>query len=43
MSNSNKSFVNKDILKDAIKDSIKKLSFKVQLKNPVMFVVYIDQ
>ncbi|WP_394861830.1 potassium-transporting ATPase subunit KdpB [Paraclostridium bifermentans] len=41
MSNSNKSFVNKDILKDAIKDSIKKLSFKVQLKNPVMFVVYI--
>ncbi|MEG2786871.1 MAG: potassium-transporting ATPase subunit KdpB [Romboutsia sp.] len=41
MSDLNKGFINKDIFKEALKDSIKKLSFKVQLKNPVMFIVYI--
>ncbi len=41
MSNSNKDFINKGIIKEALKDSIKKLGFKTQLKNPVMFVVYI--
>ncbi|MEG2984879.1 MAG: potassium-transporting ATPase subunit KdpB [Peptostreptococcaceae bacterium] len=41
MSDLNKGFINKDIFKKALKDSIKKLSFKVQLKNPVMFIVYI--
>lgn len=34
-------FVTKDIFKNAIKDSLYKLSPKTQIKNPVMFVVYI--
>ncbi|RDY28321.1 K(+)-transporting ATPase subunit B [Romboutsia weinsteinii] len=34
-------FINKNIIRDALKDSIKKLRFKTQLKNPVMFIVYI--
>ncbi|AOT69457.1 potassium-transporting ATPase subunit KdpB [Geosporobacter ferrireducens] len=34
-------FVTKDIFINAIKDSICKLSLKTQIKNPVMFVVYI--
>ncbi|WZL72018.1 potassium-transporting ATPase subunit KdpB [Clostridiaceae bacterium 35-E11] len=34
-------FVSKDIFKNAIKDSLYKLSPKTQIKNPVMFVVYI--
>ncbi|MBB6214176.1 K+-transporting ATPase ATPase B chain [Anaerosolibacter carboniphilus] len=34
-------FVTKDIFINAIKDSIYKLSPKTQIKNPVMFVVYI--
>lgn len=41
MSNSKKDFISKGIIKEALKDSIKKLGFKTQLKNPVMFVVYI--
>ncbi|WP_092925274.1 MULTISPECIES: potassium-transporting ATPase subunit KdpB [Romboutsia] len=41
MGDLNKTFINKDILKGAIKDSIKKLDFKNQLKNPVMFIVYV--
>lgn len=41
MSDLNKSFIDKDTLKQALKDSFKKLNFKVQLKNPVMFIVYI--
>ena len=34
-------FINKKIIRDALIDSIKKLGFKTQLKNPVMFIVYI--
>ncbi|WP_330678037.1 hypothetical protein [Romboutsia sp. 1001216sp1] len=41
MGDLNKTFINKDILKGATKDSIKKLDFKNQLKNPVMFIVYV--
>lgn len=41
MNDLNKSFIDKDTLKQALKDSFKKLDFKVQLKNPVMFIVYI--
>lgn len=41
MSDLNKNFIDKDTLKQAFKDSFKKLDFKVQLKNPVMFIVYI--
>lgn len=41
MSDLNKKFISKDILKEAFKDSFRKLNFKIQLKNPVMFVVYI--
>lgn len=41
MKNNSNQFINKKILKGAIKDSILKLSPKVQVKNPVMFIVYI--
>ncbi|RDY22941.1 K(+)-transporting ATPase subunit B [Romboutsia maritimum] len=41
MSKINKDFISKNILKQTLKDSLKKLSIKKQLKNPVMFVVYI--
>ena len=36
-----KSFANKEMMKRAIKDSFIKLNPKVQIKNPVMFIVYI--
>ncbi len=39
--NKNKDFINKEILLQAFKDSFKKLNFKIQVKNPVMFIVYI--
>ncbi len=42
MNYSNKDCVNKKYLKQAFKDSIKKLTFKTQIKKPVMFVVYIS-
>lgn len=41
MKGDSNSFINKNSLWDAIKNSIYKLSPKVQVKNPVMFVVYI--
>ncbi|MEG0904852.1 MAG: potassium-transporting ATPase subunit KdpB [Cellulosilyticaceae bacterium] len=41
MKNNSNQFINKKILKGAIKDSFLKLSPKVQVKNPVMFIVYI--
>ncbi len=37
----NKDCINKSIFKQAFKDAVKKLTFKSQVKNPVMFVVYI--
>lgn len=37
----NNSFITMEIFKKSLIDSIKKLSPKVQVKNPVMFVVYI--
>lgn len=40
-SNKNKDFISKEMLMQALKDSFKKLSFKTQIKNPVMFVVYL--
>ena len=36
-----KSLVNKSMMKRAIKDSFIKLNPKVQIQNPVMFIVYI--
>ena len=36
-----KSFADKEMIKRAIKDSFIKLNPKVQIKNPVMFVVYV--
>lgn len=42
MNYSNKNCVNKKNLKQAFKDSIKKLTFKTQIRNPVIFVVYIS-
>ena len=32
---------NKDIMKDSLVQSLKKLTPRVQIKNPVMFVVYL--
>lgn len=40
-SNKNKDFISKEMLIQALKDSFKKLSLKTQIKNPVMFVVYL--
>ena len=36
-----KSMFNKDIVKDSLVQSLKKLTPRVQIKNPVMFVVYL--
>lgn len=38
-----KSMFNKDIMKDSLVQSLKKLTPRVQIKNPVMFVVYLDR
>ncbi|WP_310940958.1 potassium-transporting ATPase subunit KdpB [Clostridium sp. SHJSY1] len=39
--NKEKSFANKKMLKRAIKDSFIKLNPKIQIQNPVMFIVYV--
>lgn len=41
MNNKEKSFANKKMLKRAIKDSFIKLNPKIQIQNPVMFIVYV--
>ena len=42
MSKKKQAFMDSNIMKDALKESFKKLSPRVQYRNPVMFVVYID-
>lgn len=41
MGDLNKKFIDREVFKESFKDSIKKLDIRVQLKNPVMFIVYI--